>query len=100
MGLCNYIFGFQSTPVKEEKEEEENIMHCKEVKYKSCEVKSLDHIVRGNNMDGKFYVHIGPSYKFGSLSNAISITRVEECEALIDCLVDLKGALTGGISNE
>ena len=107
MSLYNYIVGTdEPAAVAGAKESakidamESNLMECKEIKYKSCTVRSLQHVLKGNNMDGKFYIIIAPPGHLASLYNSLSITTVEECEALVDCLVDLKGELAGGISNE
>ena len=93
--LCEYIFGRDGSKEKVIKEEEvDRTMHCKHNKYTSCEVKTESHDVRGNNLDGKFYIHVSPSYKFASMYSSLAITSAEECEALIDCLIDMKDVLS------
>ena len=95
--LCEYVFGKDDSKTKdkvENKQNDDNLMHCKEIKYKSCAVKSLDHDVRGNNMDGKFHVNVTPLHRFGVTYNSIAINSAKECEALIDCLIDIKDSLS------
>ena len=74
-------------------EKVDNIMNCEAVSYKSCEVKSLEHDLRGNNRGGCFFVTIANSSRY-SMYNSIHITTESECAALIDCLIEMKEALT------
>ena len=71
----------------------DNIMKTEQVLFKTCESNSLEHALRGNNRGGDFFISIHNRSMY-SMHSSITITTEAECAALIDCLTEMKEALT------